>query len=458
MARRHGFTLLELVAGITVSLLVTSAVLEVLVLIKNQALKTRVSSELQRNGRNLMSVAGRAIKMAGSGMPPPTSTSPDPNGFPNGGGVPFGNTPIGGGLIVGNTTAFGLVGDYPKPDSNLNGLSFLAQAEGNQRFSAGGVTFAGSNCPRARRNEVNSSPGEDGVATPDATNHTTLMNELTGGCLVGSGCDSSLTSILLPGAGTECGAGTVPSLAMDQPTCPWALKKYTRGEYFLTVFPNQQYLIRRINADNALQSCCAGNTNTIHTHCDAGAGTNAQFRGLSIFYENWGGNGATAGGRNNPAVDMGWYTEGDSEPSLVLPINRGWVSTLERVFIRYNAALQAVEYSMCWGPFASLDAANWRNVSAASPPCNTIADAGATWGKGGTTWVSIAENVSSFAVTYYDLGGNLVAAPGATPASLDAIGAVGIAAVLRRESPVGSGRFVTVRQQSVYQMRARRFR
>jgi len=435
--RRLGFTLIELVAALSIGGVVLTATFQTYLLLRSQMVKTRVSAELRRNARNVLGTVSRYLKMAGAGLPPAASTNGDPDPYP-GGGVPYGgaaNPTIGPAVIVGINDAIGFMGDFPRPDSNLNGISVPAHAEAYQRYAYGGAVSNG--CAKARRNNF--------TAT-DATNHLTLLNELSGGCLPGTGCDSSASSVLLPGTGSACGPGNLTA-----PTCPWSLKKYRPSEYVLLVYPSRKWLARQINAP-AFNAYCASNACSIHTHCD-GPG---QFQGLSLFYEAWGGHAsAGSGGRNIPnTMGAGWLTDGANVSSMVFPSNRGWVSTIERVFFRYRPTTSTMEFIMCWGPPARGDA-TWTQVAAANP-CALAAGSGIGGAEslGGTGWQVLARNVKEVKLEYFDDDNTLLAAPGTTEFALAQVARVGVSVTLERQLP--TEKIITTESTSI-QLRSRRF-
>ena len=432
--RARGFTLIELVAGLTISLMVVGATFEVYTLVRKQMFKTRVTAELKRNGRNVLGTMTRYLKMAGSGLPPPGSANGDPDAYPNG-GVPFNGATIGPAVITAEVARIGFMGDFPRPDSNFNGLSVPAHAEGYQRYAFGSAVASG--CPKARRNNF---------TAVDATNHLTLLNELSGGCLPGTGCSTASTSVALPGLGVACDRNN-----LDAPTCPWSLKKYRPAEYVMLVYPSRMWLARQINSPS-FATCCSGDNTTIHTHCD-GAG---QFEGLSLFYEQWGGYAAGGvGGRNIPdTMGSGWRTDGSTVATMVFPSNRGWVSTIERVFFRHNPLARSVEFIMCWGPPARLETA-WDDASAANPcALNGGSGLGGVEALGGTGWQTLARNVESVQFEYFDDSNTLVAAPGTLESGLTSVARVRASVRLSRQLP---NETVTTTEATSIQLRSRRF-
>lgn len=457
MRRLRGFTLIELMVGLSVTLLVTSALMSTLVELRRQAVQSRVSGDLNRNARMVMSMMARHLKMAGAGMPIPSARSVDPVAYPNG-GVPYSGAAdpsIGGPVIVARASAIGLVGDYARPDSNFNGVSTPAHGEAYQRYSAGGSPPA-AGCAIADK---------DMIRDNDSTNHTTIINELSGGCLAGAGCNTQNASIVLPGYGADC----LPSATgLAQPTCPWGLNKYRPGEYFLIVYPsNLQWVNRQItnNSFASSHSAYQGDGPPIHTHCKAGG----QFQGMSFFYDRWGGNTGSGNDiRNMPPV-YNWDNDTESEISIIFPVNRGWISTPERVFFRFDAAVApattgTLSYNMCWGPFASRELPKWTSLAnGTTGPCkmaahrtdnsNSAADGDDQYG--GTDWQVIATDVENFTVTYFNLSDTALATPVATQANLDSISRVNVSITLSQN--IG-GKTAKSTQSTSIQLRARRFR
>lgn len=132
----------------------------------------------------------------------------------------------------------------------------------------------------------------------------TLVNELTGECAVdllsSPACTTRDSSLLVPAsAGTGCAGSEF------HPTCPWALQKYKSGD--TVIVANGLGAWDEFTVDNP-------------RHADGG-----DRRGLRL---------TAAPGHLTPTLP-----------------NRGFVSTIDRVFYRLNG--DKVERVQCWGPLPS---------------------------------------------------------------------------------------------------------
>ncbi|MBI5498204.1 MAG: prepilin-type N-terminal cleavage/methylation domain-containing protein [Deltaproteobacteria bacterium] len=472
MTRQHrrrgmrGFTLIELVVGLSVSLMIAAGVMDVYAFVRRQMVRGRQSTEMTRNGRAVMAYVTSYLRMAGTGMPHKDSYNVDPQQPANSGFLLGSANKIHGPVIVANAHSFGVVGDFVRPDSNFNGLSTPAHAEGYQRYNS-----AGNHCPDALSGQLDDNN--------DYTNHTTVINELSGGCLAGSGCDTRQSSLVLPNYGvascsaTADGSGTCSAgNGVDCPTCPWSLKKYRKGEYFLIVFPNSLYINRQLETSafpGGAPPWTGAGSPFLHTHCDDTA-ANGEYPGISMFFEAWGGGSTSDEWVPYASLNLGWTTDGVGKGSMVYPINRGWLSTPERVFFRHNTTNKRLEYLMCWGPFAQNDTW-WQGGSTATTIEGSTATNAAVCGlaagrtgdtsdmEGGTGWQNLAENVVGFDLKYYDSDNTEISTPpgktyaGAT--GLDAITRVGVGITLQRTTSAHGT--IKVKLNTSIQLRARRY-
>jgi hypothetical protein len=241
------------------------------------------------------------------------------------------------------------VGDLARPDANYNTFGFL----------------------------VDGNPGGG------HNHHASWLTENNGNCVVGSGCDTAITSTFFPGE-----SGCDDEADVNERTCPWGLKRLRGGEPFQVVAGNRRWF-------------SATNKASLEAHNHTG-------NGLFIHTGN--------------AMPGTWANNGPS----TLPnagAGQGWVTTLDRVFWRYNSATRTLERIQCWGA-PDPTHANWPF-------------------QGMSAYETVAKNVESVAFTYFDANDIAVTAP--TSAAIKAtIRRIEFRILFRR--PVGS---ITVEHEAV---------
>jgi type II secretory pathway pseudopilin PulG len=200
--------------------------------------------------------------------------------------------------------------------------------------------------------------------------HVSWLTENNGPCLPGSArCNTADFSMFFPGE-NGCASPTSASGATPDRTCPWGLKRLRGGEPFQVVAGNRRWF----NANNK-------NPIEAHNH------------GAGIFIHT---------GNSFPS---GW----DANSATSLPnagAGQGWVTTLDRVFWRYNSGSRQLERIQCWG-HPDPSNALWPAATATAVPA---APCGAPF-EGQAAFDVVAKNVDAVSFTYFDAAGNAVTNP-----------------------------------------------
>jgi prepilin-type N-terminal cleavage/methylation domain-containing protein len=206
---RRGFTLVEVLVASAVGLVILTGMMGYLVQRSRRDRQEAQLARLKQDASLVLGQLGRELRQAGLGRPTRARREGDGELFP-------------GPLIAADETSLAFVGDLPRPDASLNGLSSYAA---NQSVP-----------PMPDR----------GVA---------LLNELNGSCDVDgsspSACRTDVASLLLAPSGVDCRSS--PGSA---PTCPWGLKKYRSGEWLVLVDGAGRWVERRVSSN--LYSSAAG--------------------------------------------------------------------------------------------------------------------------------------------------------------------------------------------------------
>jgi prepilin-type N-terminal cleavage/methylation domain-containing protein len=162
------------------------------------------------------------------------------------------------------------------------------------------------------------------VSPPLPVGGVALLNELTGGCDVDgsqpSACRTHEASLLLASSEVDCRDS--PDSA---PTCPWGLNKYRPGEWLVLVDGVGRWVERQVAPE--------------------------------LF--------------SNRASRFALMLRGQLPADFFAVPNRGWVTSLDRVFYRLEQG--TVERKQCWGPVGSQ-----ATSSSLSTACGAAAD-GTGW-------------------------------------------------------------------------------
>ncbi len=203
---------------------------------------------------------------------------------------------------------------------------------------------------------------DDRPAASENDRHVSWHNENNGACIPSdpAGCQTGDASVFFPG---ENGCNTLAAAQAPDRTCPWGLKRLRDAEPFQVVAGNKQWF----SATNQA-------TLTVHSH-----GKN----GLFVVDT---GNTFPAEWTNN---------DGNSLPNA--GSGQGWVTTLDRIFYRFNAGARTVERIQCWGAPDPEDAL-WPLATA------TTAGAGpcAAPFEGMAAFEIVARDVDSLVFSYFD--------------------------------------------------------
>lgn len=277
--RARGFTLVEVLVAGAVGLVILASAIGYLVHRSRVDTREKALARLKRDSSLLLGQLERELRQAGLGRPTRTRLEGDNELFP-------------GPLLAASETELTFVADLPRPDASLNGLSSFAANQAVPPLPSGGVA---------------------------------LLNELNGGCDVGtsssSACRTDVSSLLLSAPGPDC-AGTSGSA----PSCPWGLRKYRPREWLVLVDGRGRWTQRRVDDD--------------------------LFRG--------------SGGRYALVLD----TSLPADFFGATP-NRGWAASLDRVHYRLSG--DTVERKQCWHSFPSP-----AELPGVATPC-TLPDDGTEW-------------------------------------------------------------------------------
>jgi prepilin-type N-terminal cleavage/methylation domain-containing protein len=212
---------------------------------------------------------------------------------------------------------------------------------------------------------------DDRPPASERSRHVAWHNENNGNCMPTSavgGCTTADTSVFFPG---ETGCKTTASAPGDR-TCPWGMLRLRGAEPFQVVAGNKQWFSASNNA-----------VLTVHDH---GAATMLVIDTGNTF-------------------PVAWTNDGPSS----LPnggAGQGWVTTLDRIFYRFNAGARTVERIQCWGVPKPADPL-WPAATATTAgtgPC-------AAPFEGMAAYEVVASDVDSLAFTYFDGADVVVALP-----------------------------------------------
>ena len=226
LSRQRGFTLLELMVAGAVAVIILTGALALLVHSSRLKRRQMELSELNRDASRLLGQLTQELRQTGLGRPR---------------GVRFLSASDGGELflppfVVAEPRKVGFVADLPRPNSNFNGISYLAD---DQIIIPSTVT----------------------PLTPFVTNGLAVLNELNGGCDVttvafgfGAKCTTNTNSAILPAADTvDCGGPG--SSFTTSPSCPWGLRKYQGNEYVIVADASGKWVERQLfNADPPIKT------------------------------------------------------------------------------------------------------------------------------------------------------------------------------------------------------------
>lgn len=181
LRRRSGFTVLELLIGLSCALIVLAAIVALFSDTMRAQKRQRVRAELARQGAFLGHLLNQEIRLTGLGVPTGSSVE---------GALP---APVP--VMFAGTTAIGFIADVPRPDATYNTFGVLDdRPAGFQRLMW--------------------HTDQNGACAPQA-----------------SGCPIDETSVLYRGDTALC---TSPG---DR-TCPWSNHRLRPGEYFVTAAGN----------------------------------------------------------------------------------------------------------------------------------------------------------------------------------------------------------------------------
>lgn len=177
--RRRGFTLIEVVIGLTMAVFLAATAMSFLVTIRKHAVEASVRAQMNRDGQVLLDLFEHDLVYFGAG-------------------VPFGLGPSGQDLIPAarrsHTHALAFVGDLPYPNTEVNGVMMV-----------GGVTVGALSA--SVTSELSGACRPPGAAAAANRLCDTRRYNSLGLPVVGSGCSTS---------------------ALGARTCPWGMRKWQR--------------------------------------------------------------------------------------------------------------------------------------------------------------------------------------------------------------------------------------
>jgi len=208
----RGFTLIEVMVASVISLVMLSGAIAMMIAGAQIHRRQVEQGQLKRSAAFVLDQLSRELRQAGLGRPSGPREDLLQERFPPA-------------VIDATTTSVSFIADVPRPNSNFNGLSTLA----------------------------------DDQVTNMPANGLAVLNELNGSCdvLIGAGpCTTDAASLLFPpNPGNGCDANNAAV------TCPWALNRYQPNEFILVVKANGHWVERQLNnppfASNGLRKSLA---------------------------------------------------------------------------------------------------------------------------------------------------------------------------------------------------------
>lgn len=302
--------------------------------------RTRVQSEMARDGAHTSQLLGQELRQAGLGVPNAGHIS-----------ATYGTTPNAtfyASLLVAGASEIGVVGDLPRADATYNAYGALH----NRTLSLVGV------------------PTGDHVAWHTENNGNCVPDALAAGV----SCTTATSSLFFPGE-----AGCDDNDAFADRTCPWGLRRVVPGERLIIV---------------------SGDGRWAHV----GMGTAMEKAGSDRVFA----------AKLSPAFSPADWPD---PPAPALPVTapnqtagQGWVTTLDRVFFKYDATTRTIQRAQCSGD-PDPDNAGWPGQAAITIP--PIATLRLTPPGGGAVHVCgefeiIARHVESLTFTYFNAAGGVV--------------------------------------------------
>jgi hypothetical protein len=332
------FTLIEVIVAMVVSIIILGVCTTIMVNTIVEGRRSRVQSEMGRDGAHTAQLLGQELRQAGLGVPGGLHINPVYGSA---------NLPFYASILVAGTSEIGIVGDLPRPDAT---------------YSAYG--------PIHNRN----------LSLPllPTGNHIAWHTENNGSCVVdgaAGACSTAVSSLFFPGE-----AGCDDDGDFGDRTCAWGLRR---------VVPNERLVI--VSGDGRWTHAGMGNAMEL-----SGPGLVLAAK-LSAAYAptNWPDPIA-------PALPV----EGPNEAA-----GQGWVTTLDRVFFKYDSATRTIQRAQCTGD-PDPENADWPGPTATTIP--SLAALEITPPNGGVKNVCsafevIARHVESLTFTYFDNAGAVVA-------------------------------------------------
>jgi type II secretory pathway pseudopilin PulG len=341
---RRAFTLIEIVISMSISLAILAVAASLVAGALRDARRARLAAELGRDAQLLDQYLRTEIPQIGLGVPTATNVQP--------GYSASGNSTFYASMIVADTTQLGFIGDFPRPDAQMNAFGILPSRP---------------------------SGGDDRIFWLNDTTGDCFPDDTAGGARK---CTLSDSSILFPGDSSDCTTSATGRL------CPWSMRRIALGEPFQVVAGDGRWFAAAMPtlptmALSAPASAPAPAGGVLHA-----------VRALVLDPPN-----------KFPSV---WPNKdpGDAPGGIR---GQGYVTTIDRVFYRYDAAARTVVRVQCWGdpdPFR----AEWPGPSDPMPALAALSFGPTTNGStiGGPTNQTctpaevVARNVDTVFFQYFD--------------------------------------------------------
>jgi len=199
--RPRGFTLVEMMVASVVAIILLSGAVGLLIAGARLHRRHVEQGRMKQSAALLLDQLTSEVRQAGLGRPSWTRDDGANERFPPA-------------IFMATTTQIGFIADLPRPDSNFNGMSTLADDQNPAELPLNGLA---------------------------------VLNELNGTCDVPLGlppsCTTDGSSLLFPpNPGKGC------NLDDNAVTCPWALGRYRGGEYVLVVNGLGKWVERTLQA------------------------------------------------------------------------------------------------------------------------------------------------------------------------------------------------------------------
>jgi prepilin-type N-terminal cleavage/methylation domain-containing protein len=243
-------------------------------------------------------------------------------------------------VVFAGADVFGVLGDFPRPHAQYSTIGYLHSRPG------GNTT------------RLNYHTENNGSCVPNTAPPT---------------CDIAETSFFFPGDTTPCEAAG----EFYNRTCAWGLRRLAPGDHI--------QIVAGVGGSWTTGVVHGTAASAIETAPVASSPHTVPFLKLAAGYADSG---------------VTWPNATSSDAPVGTP-GHAFVTTLDRLFIRYDSGNRRLERRQCWGN-PRTDAAWWPPEAAGALPA-TLDDTGS--GRWCTPWEIILRDVSAAAFSYFDSAG-----------------------------------------------------